>query len=98
MSPDTADILKQVRDSDFNKQLQERLKLADKEKLDAVELAKEKTINEMRESVTKKEMEISNLKAQIDGSEMKEKLAINEALKEIEKERMDFGMNSRKLN
>jgi len=85
-----ADILKQVRDSDFNKQLQERLKLADKEKLDAVELAKEKTINEMRESVTKKEMEISNLKAQIDGSEMKEKLAINEALKEIEKERDGF--------
>ena len=85
-----ADILKQVRDSDFNKQLQERLKLADKEKLDAVELAKEKTINEMREAVTKKEMEISNLKAQIDGSEMKEKLAINEALKEIEKERDGF--------
>ena len=85
-----ADILKQVRDSDFNKQLEERLKLADKEKLDAVELAKEKTINEMRESVTKKEMEISNLKAQIDGSEMKEKLAINEALKEIEKERDGF--------
>ena len=85
-----ADILKQVRDSDFNKQLQELLKLADKEKLDAVELAKEKTINEMRESVTKKEMEISNLKAQIDGSEMKEKLAINEALKEIEKERDGF--------
>ena len=85
-----ADILKQVRDSDFNKQLQERLSLADKEKLDAVELAKEKTINEMRESVTKKEMEISNLKAQIDGSEMKEKLAINEALKEIEKERDGF--------
>ena len=85
-----ADILKQVRDSDFNKQLEERLKLADKEKLDAVELAKEKTINEMRESVTTKEMEISNLKAQIDGSEMKEKLAINEALKEIEKERDGF--------
>ena len=38
----------------------------------------------MRESVTKKEMEISNLKAQIDGSEMKEKLAANEALEEIE--------------
>ena len=40
-----AHILKQVRDSEFDKQIQERLKLADREKLDAVELAKEKTIN-----------------------------------------------------
>jgi len=82
-----AHILKQVRDSEFDKQIQERLKLADREKLDAVELAKEKTINEMRETVTAKEMEIATLKAQIDGSEVKQKLAINDALKEIEKER-----------
>ena len=82
-----AHILKQVRDSEFDKQIQERLKLADREKLDAVELAKEKTINEMREAVTAKEMEIATLKAQIDGSEVKQKLAINDALKEIEKER-----------
>ena len=80
-------ILKQVRDSEFDKQLQDRLKLADKEKLDAIELAKEKTINEMREAVTTKEMEIAKLKAQIEGSEIKQKLAINEARKDIEKER-----------
>ena len=73
-----AHILKQVRDSEFDKQIQERLKLADREKLDAVELAKEKTISEMREAFTPKETEIATLKAQIDGSEVKQKLAIKE--------------------
>ena len=34
-----ADILKQVRDADFDKQLHERLELADQEKRNAVELA-----------------------------------------------------------
>ena len=37
-----ADILKQVRDSDFDKQLHERLELAEQDKLNAVELAKAK--------------------------------------------------------
>lgn len=93
-----AHILKQVRDSEFDKQLQERLKLADREKLDAVELAKEKTINEMREAFTAKEMEIATLKAQIDGSEVKQKLAINEALKDIEKERDGLRNDLKEVN
>lgn len=93
-----AHILKQVRDSEFDKQLQERLELADREKLDAVELAKEKTINEMREAFTAKEMEIATLKAQIDGSEVKQKLAINEALKEIEKERDGLRNDLKEVN
>lgn len=93
-----AHILKQVRDSEFDKQIQERLKLADREKLDAVELTKEKTINEMRETVTAKEMEIAALKAQIDGSEVKQKLAINDALKEIEKERDGLRNDLKEVN
>jgi hypothetical protein len=93
-----AHILKQVRDSEFDKQIQERLKLADREKLDAVELAKEKTINEMREAVTAKEMEIATLKAQIDGSEVKQKLAITDALKEIEKERDGLRNDLKEVN
>ena len=72
--------------------------MADREKLDAVELAKEKTINEMRESVTAKEMEIATLKAQIDGSEVKQKLAINDALKEIEKERDGLRNDLKEVN
>ena len=37
-----ADILKQVRDSEFEQQLHERLELAEKDKVNAVELAKER--------------------------------------------------------
>ena len=37
-----ADILKQVHDGEFEQQLHERLELAEKEKLNAVELAQEK--------------------------------------------------------
>lgn len=93
-----ANILKQVRDSEFDKQLQERLELASKEKQNAIELTKEKIINQMRDDASKKIKEaseslaerdkmIAQLKAQIDSNEVKEKLAINEAVNNIEKER-----------
>ena len=41
-----ADILKQVRDSEFDKQLHERLELAEQDKRNAVELAQTKVANE----------------------------------------------------
>ncbi len=43
-----ADIVKQVRDTEFEQQLNERLGLAEKEKENAVELAKEQVVNEKR--------------------------------------------------
>lgn len=43
-----ADILKQVRDKEFDAQLHERLELADKEKRDAVELAKAQLSTELK--------------------------------------------------
>ena len=45
-----ADILKQVRDSEFEKQLHERLELAEKDKINAVELAKEQSRQRNAES------------------------------------------------
>lgn len=99
-----AHILKQVRDSEFDKQLHERLELASKEKQNAIELTKEKTINQMRDDASKKIKEasenlaerdkmIAQLKAQIDANEVKEKLAINEAVNDIEKERDELRNN-----
>ena len=41
-----ADILKQVRDSEFEQQLHDRLELAEKDKQNAVELAKNKVGSE----------------------------------------------------
>jgi len=82
-----ADILKQVRDNEFEQQLHERLELAEKEKINAVELAKEKIGNEMQKTGAAKDIEIQGLKAKLDGVEVMQQLAVTEALKVVEKER-----------
>lgn len=82
-----ADILKQVRDGEFEQQLHERLELAEKDKLSAVELAKQSVSNEMLKAAATKDTEIQNLKAKLEGEELQRKLAVTEALKAIEQER-----------
>ncbi|ROU00684.1 DUF2130 domain-containing protein [Marinobacter sp. R17] len=79
-----ADILKQVRDSDFEKQLHERLELAEKDKLSAIKLAKSEISNEMQKTATAKDAEILELKAKLESSETQKRLAVTEALKAIE--------------
>lgn len=61
-----ADILKQVRDSEFEKELHERLELFEKDKESAVKLAEANTKNALQAEVTKKEAELAELKAQRD--------------------------------
>jgi len=103
-----AHILKQVRDSEFDKQLGERLELANREKKDAIELTKQQTINQMHEDASKKikeandalaarDREIAQLNAQIDSSGVKEKLAITEAINEVVKERDMLKNNLREV-
>ncbi len=82
-----ADILKQVRDSEFNEQLHERLELAEKEKANAIELAKEKSASEMQRAGAAKDAEIQELKAKLDAGEVAKQLAVTEAMKAVEKER-----------
>ena len=82
-----ADILKQVRDSDFEKQLHERLELAAQEKQNAVELAKAQVAGELQKAASAKDAEIQELKARIDAGEVARKLAVAEALNAVEKER-----------
>jgi hypothetical protein len=82
-----ADIVKQVRDSEFNQQLHERLELAEKDKKSAVELAKNEVRNELQQTASEKDAEINDLKAQLRGNEVALKLAINEAVGAVEKER-----------
>ncbi|MFT5419537.1 MAG: hypothetical protein ACI9D5_000278 [Candidatus Endobugula sp.] len=82
-----ADILKQVRDSEFDQQLHERLALAEKDKLNAVELAKSEVGSAMQKTATAKETEIQALKAQLDAREVTQQLAVSEARGEVEKQR-----------
>jgi hypothetical protein len=61
-----ADILKQVRDHQFQEELENRLNLAEKEKENAVKLAEANLKNSLQELLSKKEKEIIELKANND--------------------------------
>jgi hypothetical protein len=82
-----ADILKQVRDSDFEQQIHDRLALAEQEKQNAIELATTKVANELQKTAAMKDSEIQDLKARLDAGEVARKLAVTEALSAVEKER-----------
>jgi len=69
-----ADILKQVRDHQFEEELDKRIAIADKQKKDAVELAIEKTKGSLQKELSDKEKEITQLKAN-SKSELIEKLS-----------------------
>jgi len=101
-----AEILKQVRDHEFEEELKNRLLLAEKEKLNAVELAKSKVKDILKEELNlkdlfinelkiKKEAEINEMKLRIQQVETAKKLAVSEATREIEKERDTLSNNLR---
>ncbi|WP_410005836.1 DUF2130 domain-containing protein [Aequorivita nionensis] len=72
-----ADILKQVRDHEFEHELNNRLTLAEKEKESAVKLAEANIKNTLQEQLAKKDHELTVLKAKSD-SELAEKLTQKE--------------------
>ena len=82
-----ADILKQVRDSEFDQQLHERLELAEQDKRTAVELARNAVSSESQKAAAARDAEIQGLKAKLDAGEVARKLAVAEALSAMERER-----------
>ncbi len=58
-----ADILKQVRDHRFEEELQQRLSIAEKEKVNAVKLAEAQLKNSLQADLAKKDKEILELQA-----------------------------------
>lgn len=73
-----ADILKQVRDHQFEEELQNRLNLAEKEKENAVKLAEANLKSSFQAVLAKKEMEIAAQKAKNE-LDLSEKLSRKEA-------------------
>lgn len=59
-----ADILKQVRDCEFEQALHERLEVAEKDKFNAVKLAEEKAKNRLQEDLAEKNSELLELRSQ----------------------------------
>ena len=99
-----ADILKQVRDHQFEEELEKRLKLADNEKESAVKLAEANLKNKLQEELAKKdkelseikaakEAEISQIKSKLDNAEIERELSVTLAVQKIEKERDDLISN-----
>ena len=82
-----ADILKQVRDKDFEQQIHNRLELAEKEKLNAVELAKTQVINERQVTEAAKDAKIQELLGKLGTLETESKLAVSEARSALQRER-----------
>lgn len=82
-----ADILKQVRDRDFEHQLHERLELAEKDKQSAIALATTKVANELQQAATAKDAVIQELKAKLESEVVARQLAVTQALSAVEKER-----------
>lgn len=72
-----AEILKQVRDHQFEEELEKRLNLAEKDKESAVKLALANLKNSLQEDLAKKDKEIIELKAKTE-LELSVKLALKE--------------------
>jgi hypothetical protein len=107
-----AEIVKQVRDQEFDQELKIREDLALKDKENAVKLAMAESNNKLQQEVSIKNQEISALKAnnellltqklaekdqalsdlrsKVENTEIEKKLAVNEAVQKIEKERDDL--------
>jgi hypothetical protein len=82
-----ADIVKQVRDSDFEHQLHERLELAERDKRAAIELAQTKGASELQKAAAIKDAEIQALKVKLEAGEVAKKHAVTDALSAVEKQR-----------
>jgi hypothetical protein len=85
-----AEILKQVRNSEFESDLRVRIELAESEKQQAIELAEVKLKSELDKIAAAKDSEIQGLKAKIELVEAGQKTVTAEALTKVEKERDKF--------
>lgn len=83
-----ADILKQVRDHQFDEELKNRLKIAEREKENAVMLAEANLKNLLQADFAKKDIELANLKSKNE-LELAEKLAKKEAEIAVLKAKID---------
>jgi len=85
-----ADIVSQVRTKEFDAALHERLELAEKDKQNAVELAKAQIESELQKASAAKDSEIQALKAKLEADDVAKQLAVRDAVAVVEKQRDEF--------
>ena len=82
-----SDILNQVRNSEFEQEIEKRLKVADAEKKSVLELAEANLRNSFQKALYERELKIGDLNQAIKTSETQNEHEISKAIKDIEKER-----------
>lgn len=82
-----ADILKQVRDEEFNSALKERERMFASDNEKSLKLAEANIRNALQADLAKKEAELAEMRSKINSVELEKRLAINEAVNKVEKER-----------
>ena len=82
-----ADIVSQVRNSEFEHEIHERLALAEKDKQSAVQLAEQSVRAELEKAVAQQDKQLVELKARLEAGETVKQLAVADALKGVEQER-----------
>ena len=80
-----SDIVKQVRDDQFDKELKILVGQAEKEKENAVKLAEADLRKITQDEIAKKDREIIELQAKANNTELEKKISVSEAIKSIEK-------------
>lgn len=104
-----ANILKQVRNQEFEKELHDRLELLERDKISAVKLAEANTKNALQNDISKRDAELAQLKAEketeiarllhkLESFETEKKLAVTEAVTKIDKERIDLEIKLQNKN
>ena len=82
-----------MRNDAFERELHERLALAEQAQQYAVKAAELTIENQMKEETAQKAVEIEALKAKLDSAQLEQQLAVREALGVVEKERDDLKRN-----
>lgn len=104
------ELLKQVRTQQFNEEIDSRLKLAEQEKVNAVQLTAAQVESKMKDQIAEKERQllaaqaemnrISNeLNLKIEQAKLEQQLSVSEAVKAMEKERdgLQNALNQKQL-
>jgi hypothetical protein len=80
-----ADILKQVRDREFEKEIHERLQRAEKDKDNALKIAEQESANAIQKSMGEKDIEIERYKFLVKEKESLVNSTVEQAVRPIEK-------------
>ncbi len=78
-----AAILKQVRDQQFNSELQTRMAMAQKEKEQELKLSEANLKQALQTHIQKKDQELADMKAKLAAADLEKQLSINQAVQKV---------------